>query len=499
MRTKPTKTAGIYNINSVTMLSNQVELFNKKIDSFLGSTQVHPVMRCDSSGGGVHTEYQYFNATTEKEQVNYMGNNNFRSQNNPYSNTYNAGWRNHPNFSWGDTYFQNTETALKNQQASIHGLETQIGQLISEQPQGSLPSNTEPNPREHLNAISTPNKEGFITPELEIQQDNTMNKGREEVNNNDPKYVSTNHEPRLPYPKAMMKYRTEEKFIKFMPNSAKFLKELLSNKNKLDDTLHVELNAVCTTILKNELPNKLKDPVSFTIPCLICSLSVNNALADLGASINVMPYKMFKRLGLGKGKQTRMSRQFADKTVRFPKGIIEDVLVKIDKFIYPELPRTKTTETVCYYHEENKDVHEERRLQIDKLEEWRAHKTRTHDNLKLRQNKADTSPNHLKVGDKVLLDAANPHIVTTTPNEEIPLTVLSIFPFSTVEVSVSPKTRPITRACLRPCENRAKDFPNTGYDKTPRSCDMAVVEPTKITWAGDMPVWWNRGLKRAWG
>ncbi|PPS06039.1 hypothetical protein GOBAR_AA14607 [Gossypium barbadense] len=79
-----------------------------------------------------------------------------------------------------ETYFQNTETALKNQQASIHGLETQIGQLISEQPQGSLPSNTEPNPREHLNAISTPNKEGFITPELEIQQDNTMNKGREE-------------------------------------------------------------------------------------------------------------------------------------------------------------------------------------------------------------------------------------------------------------------------------------------------------------------------------
>ena len=97
----------------------------------------------------------------------------------------------------------------------------------------------------------------------------------------------------------------------------------------------MELNAVCSAILKNELPNKLKDPGSFTIPCLIGSLSVNNALADLGASINVMPYKMFKRLGLGKPKQTRMSIQLDDKTVRFPKGIIEDVLVKIDKFIYP--------------------------------------------------------------------------------------------------------------------------------------------------------------------
>ncbi|KAG8481482.1 hypothetical protein CXB51_026348 [Gossypium anomalum] len=150
--------------------------------------QVNPVMSCDSSGGGVHTEYQSFNRTTKEEQVHYMGNNNSRPQNNPYSNTYNAGWRNHPNFSWGgqgnqrpqnppgfqqppyqqekkpnleemltkfilalETHFQNTDTAFKNQQASIQGLETQLGQLsklISERPQGSLPSNTKPNPRE---------------------------------------------------------------------------------------------------------------------------------------------------------------------------------------------------------------------------------------------------------------------------------------------------------------------------------------------------------------
>ncbi|KAK5824435.1 hypothetical protein PVK06_019208 [Gossypium arboreum] len=101
MRTKPTRTAGVYNIDPVTMLSNQVKLLNKNIDSFLGSAQVHPVMRCDSSGGGVHTAYQSFNPTTKEEQVNYMGNNNIRSQNNPYSNTYNASWRNQTNFSWG--------------------------------------------------------------------------------------------------------------------------------------------------------------------------------------------------------------------------------------------------------------------------------------------------------------------------------------------------------------------------------------------------------------
>ncbi|PPS00310.1 hypothetical protein GOBAR_AA20351 [Gossypium barbadense] len=78
-----------------------------------------------------------------------------------------------------ETHFQNTETALKNQQASIQVLKTQIGQLsklISERPQGSLPSNTEPNPREHLNAISTQNKEGFIAPEPELQPKLHQNK-----------------------------------------------------------------------------------------------------------------------------------------------------------------------------------------------------------------------------------------------------------------------------------------------------------------------------------
>ncbi|PPR84995.1 hypothetical protein GOBAR_AA35717 [Gossypium barbadense] len=92
-------------------------------------------------------------------------------------------------------------------------------------------------------------------------------------------------------------------------------------------------------------------------------------------------------------------------------------------------------ETVHYYRVENKDTHEERRLQIEELDEWRAHKPRTHDKPKLCRNEFDTSPSQLKVGDKFLLEAADPHIVTTTPNEEIPLTVLSISPFGMVEVS----------------------------------------------------------------
>ncbi|KAG8485627.1 hypothetical protein CXB51_018936 [Gossypium anomalum] len=198
---------------------------------------------------------------------------------------------------------KNTETALKNQQASIQGLETQIGhlsKLISERPQGSFPSNTEPNPREQLNAINISSEEGLVASEPESKQESMESKGKGK-----------------------------------MPNAMKFLKELLTNNRKLDEAPHVESNAVCSAILQNKLPNKLKDPGIFTIPCLIGSLDVNNALADLGASINVVPYKMFKQLGLGKPKQTRMSIQLADKTIRFSRGIVEDVLVRIEKFIFP--------------------------------------------------------------------------------------------------------------------------------------------------------------------
>ncbi|PPS20422.1 hypothetical protein GOBAR_AA00152 [Gossypium barbadense] len=80
-------------------------------------------------------------------------------------------------------------------------------------------------------------------------------------------------------------------------------------------------------------------------------------------------------------------------------------------------------------------IHEEQMLQIKELDEWKTHKPRMHDKPELRQNKLNTFPHQLNVGDKVLLDVADPHIVTTTQNEEIPLTVLGIFPFGTVEVS----------------------------------------------------------------
>ncbi|GKB35321.1 reverse transcriptase domain-containing protein [Tanacetum coccineum] len=97
-----------------------------------------------------------------------------------------------------------------------------------------------------------------------------------------------------------------------MPKYAKFLKGLLTNKAMLEEACIVTMNKRCLAVLLNKLPLKEQDPGSFTIPCDIGHLHINNALADLGASISLMPYTMYEKLGLGEPKPTRMSLELAD-------------------------------------------------------------------------------------------------------------------------------------------------------------------------------------------
>ncbi|GJZ02403.1 DNA-directed DNA polymerase [Tanacetum coccineum] len=120
-----------------------------------------------------------------------------------------------------------------------------------------------------------------------------------------------------------------------MPKYAKFLKGILSNKTRLEEACTVTMNERCLAVFLNKLPSKEKDPGSFTIPCDIGHLYINNALADLGASIRLMPYTMYEKLGLGEPKPTRISLELADRSIQYPRGIAENVLIKIDKFILP--------------------------------------------------------------------------------------------------------------------------------------------------------------------
>ena len=106
-------------------------------------------------------------------------------------------------------------------------------------------------------------------------------------------------------------------------------------QGKLEDHETLMLNEECSAILQNKLPPKLKDPGSLTIPCTIESFYFEKALCDLGASINLMPLFVFRTLGLGEPKPTSVSLQLADRSVKYLRGVIEDVLVKLDKLHFP--------------------------------------------------------------------------------------------------------------------------------------------------------------------
>ena len=101
-----------------------------------------------------------------------------------------------------------------------------------------------------------------------------------------------------------------------MPSYAKFLKEILANKRKLEDYDTMKLNEECSAILQNKFPPKLKNPRSFTIPCTIGDSYFEKALCDLRASINLMPHSVFRKLGLGEVKVTTVSLQLADRTIK---------------------------------------------------------------------------------------------------------------------------------------------------------------------------------------
>ena len=118
-----------------------------------------------------------------------------------------------------------------------------------------------------------------------------------------------------------------------MLSYVKFMKDILSNKRKLEDYEIFALTKECSAILQQKLPPKLKDPRSFTIPWTIGNSVSTKALCDLGASINLMPLYIFRKLKLGEAQPTTVSLQLIDHTVKHLRGIIEDIRVEVDKFI----------------------------------------------------------------------------------------------------------------------------------------------------------------------
>ena len=161
------------------------------------------------------------------------------------------------------------------------------------------------------------------------------------------------HKPALSYPQRFQKKKMDVQFTKFldifkklqinipftdaqeqMPNYVKFMKDILSKKRRLGEFEIVNLTEECSAILQRKLPYKLKDPGSFTTHCTISKSFCKRALYDLEASINLMPLSFFKKLGSGEVMPLTISLQLADRSLTYPRGVVEDVLVKDDKLIF---------------------------------------------------------------------------------------------------------------------------------------------------------------------
>ncbi|KAI5323819.1 hypothetical protein L3X38_032892 [Prunus dulcis] len=299
-----------------------------------------------------------------------------RPRNDAYATHYNPGWRDHPNFKWGDnqtnakpfqhaqkpfvpskpsledqlaklaattqSFIEGNNQRFQNVEASIKSLEQQFGQLatqISDRENGKFPNQTIPNPngREDCNVVRTlrcgksyDNRENRIEKEQQTVEDNTENFAAEPAKPAEkhtladletvPKQVPERvYEAPIPYPERLKPKAKDQKLKDFMqtlskvqiniplldaikkiPSYAKFLKEVCSSKKKLSDLDKVILTEQCST----------------------------------GASINLMPFSVFQRLGQGDLKPTSIILQLADRSITYPRGVIEDLIIKDQSVVF---------------------------------------------------------------------------------------------------------------------------------------------------------------------
>ncbi|GJU54178.1 reverse transcriptase domain-containing protein [Tanacetum coccineum] len=280
------------------------------------------------------------------------------------------------------------ETTTKNHQASIQNLEAKFDRLADKQsgrPSGSLPSNTQPNPKgssskpyqppqarnEHVNAVFTRSGKSYdplVNPNdqpndseapINFDSDDEDEEPTPQPKPQKPKPIKETpipkpYKPKILYPQRLRKEKMEAQYGKFidmiravrinvplvdvlagMPNYGKFLKELFSNKHKIEQISAAFLSNESSPILQNKVPRKLGGPGSFLIPCNFNKAFSCNSLVDLGASINLMPYSLYAKLSLETLKPTKMSTRLADRSFQYPVGIAENMLVEVGKFTFP--------------------------------------------------------------------------------------------------------------------------------------------------------------------
>ncbi|GKE06144.1 hypothetical protein Tco_1398162 [Tanacetum coccineum] len=205
-----------------------------------------------------------------------------------------------------------TDAAIQNQGASIKTLEIQIGQMskvLQERGFGSLPSSTKANPRDQVKSIST-TIEADSYPIRHIGSSQYVVSTRQNRT-----LMYETRQMTILFPSRLNEYYCKEKKGSYGPQFLEAYSE--------------------ASHINNSIPKKEKDLGSFTLPCFINNVCFDNALVDLGASVSVMPLLTYLNLGLSELAHTKLTVELADRTVKYPKGIAENVLVGIGKFTFP--------------------------------------------------------------------------------------------------------------------------------------------------------------------
>ncbi|GJR84710.1 reverse transcriptase domain-containing protein [Tanacetum coccineum] len=293
-----------------------------------------------------------------------------------------------------DAVMRNMQTQGQNMQNQLTNLTEMLSKFVtsntaSTSGSGTLPSNTVTNPKEDLKGITTRSGVAYKGPtipttspkvverETEVTKDTmppTNNGSTEDVQ---PPVVPVVHhesisEPviapvsapmpnqktSIPFPSRRNDERRREKAndqiekfyeifrdlsfeisftdaLMLMPKFASTLKALIGNKEKLSEMARTPLNENCSAVILNKLPKKLGDPGRFLIPCEFSRINTCNALAESRASINLMPYSVWKNLSLPELTPTCMTLELADRSISEPIGIAEDVYVTVGKFQFP--------------------------------------------------------------------------------------------------------------------------------------------------------------------
>ncbi|GJS64174.1 reverse transcriptase domain-containing protein [Tanacetum coccineum] len=205
---------------------------------------------------------------------------------------------------------------------------------------GSLPSNTIANPEGDIKAIITRSGVSYNGPQVPPPPSSLP-----KVVEHEPEVIKDTVQPmpgdiqppvvQIDEPVNLHFELSFADALLHMPKFAPMFRKLLNNKDKIIELTKTPVNENCSAVILKKFPEKLGDPGRFLIPCDFPEMDECLALADLGASINLMPLSIWKELNLPDLTKTRMILELADRTISTPTGIAEDVFVKVGTFFFP--------------------------------------------------------------------------------------------------------------------------------------------------------------------